>query len=196
STWQSRKGKANCNCKLIISEFLTILIYGSGTVDRHSRVRLVASRYTADLRSHFKHSTLPIQTFSVYIIYEYFVSAPVQTASGKADLRALHEKEKRAKGGLMRNQFFLLVLTCSFTYYVVHGYLFPMITSLSWICWIFPKFVLAQQLGSRLYGLGIDVIGIDWSTISSYLGSPLVSPWFAIANVVVGFVFVMVFYVE
>ncbi|KAH9311294.1 hypothetical protein KI387_026329, partial [Taxus chinensis] len=105
--------------------------------------------------------------------------------------RALHEKEKRPKGGLTRNQFFLLVLTCSFAYYVLPGYLFPMITSLSWICWIFPKSVLAQQLGSGLYGLGIGVIGIDWSTISSYLGSPLASPWFATANVAVGFVFVM-----
>ncbi|KAH9311292.1 hypothetical protein KI387_026327, partial [Taxus chinensis] len=105
--------------------------------------------------------------------------------------RALHEKEKRPKGGLTRNQFFLLVFTCSFAYYVLPGYLFPMITSLSWICWIFPKSVLAQQLGSGLYGLGIGVIGIDWSTISSYLGSPLASPWFATANVAVGFVFVM-----
>ncbi|GLJ26001.1 hypothetical protein SUGI_0498760 [Cryptomeria japonica] len=105
--------------------------------------------------------------------------------------RALHEKEQRPKGGLTRNQFFLVVLTCSFAYYVLPGYLFPMITSLSWICWIFPKSVLAQQLGSGLYGLGIGALGIDWSTISSYLGSPLASPWFAIANVAVGFALVM-----
>lgn len=69
--------------------------------------------------------------------------------------------------------------------------MFPMITSLSWVCWIFPKSVMAQQLGSGMEGLGIGVIGLDWSTISSYLGSPLASPWFAIANVAVGFGFVM-----
>ncbi|KAF2313506.1 hypothetical protein GH714_011296 [Hevea brasiliensis] len=50
---------------------------------------------------------------------------------------------------------------------------------------------IVQQLGSGLYGLGIGALGIDWSTISSYLGSPLASPWFATANVAVGFVFVM-----
>jgi hypothetical protein len=66
-----------------------------------------------------------------------------------------------------------------------------MLTSLSWICWIFPKSILAQQLGSGLYGLGIGAFGLDWSTISSYLGSPLASPWFATANVAAGFVFVM-----
>lgn len=80
---------------------------------------------------------------------------------------------------------------CSFAYYVFPGYLFTMLTSLSWICWIFPTSVLAQQLGSGLYGLGVGAVGLDWSTISSYLGSPLASPWFATANVAAGFVFVM-----
>lgn len=61
----------------------------------------------------------------------------------------------------------------------------------SWKCWIFPKSVVAQQVGSGLYGLGVAAVGIDWSTISSYLGSPLASPWFATANVSAGFVLVM-----
>ncbi|XP_059442305.1 oligopeptide transporter 7 [Corylus avellana] len=105
--------------------------------------------------------------------------------------RALHEREERPKGGLTRTQFFLIAFMCSFAYYVFPGYLFEMLTSLSWICWIFPKSVLAQQLGSGLYGLGIAAVGLDWSTISAYLGSPLASPWFATANVAAGFVFVM-----
>ncbi|KAK1284931.1 Oligopeptide transporter 7 [Acorus calamus] len=105
--------------------------------------------------------------------------------------RALHEKEERPKRGTTRNQFFLIAFICSFAYYVFPGYLFQMLTSLSWICWIFPHSVIAQQLGSGLYGLGIGAIGLDWSTISSYLGSPLASPWFATANVAAGFVFIM-----
>ncbi|OAY72107.1 Oligopeptide transporter 7, partial [Ananas comosus] len=104
---------------------------------------------------------------------------------------ALHEKEERPKGSLTRNQFFMVAFICSFAYYVFPGYLFQMLTSLSWICWIFPQSVLAQQLGSGLRGLGIGAIGLDWSTISSYLGSPLASPWFATANIAVGFVFIM-----
>ncbi|PON73569.1 Tetrapeptide transporter [Parasponia andersonii] len=105
--------------------------------------------------------------------------------------RALHEKERRRRGSVTRTQFFLIAFLCSFAYYVFPGYLFEMLTSLSWICWIFPNSVLAQQLGSGLYGLGIGAFGIDWSTISSYLGSPLASPWFATANVAVGFFIVM-----
>ncbi|KAI4381009.1 hypothetical protein MLD38_007128 [Melastoma candidum] len=101
--------------------------------------------------------------------------------------RALHEKEERPNGGLSRNQFFILAFICSFCYYVLPGYLFPMLTSLSWICWLFPQSVTAQQIGSGLHGLGAAAIGLDWSTMSSYLGSPLASPWFATANVAVGF---------
>lgn len=105
--------------------------------------------------------------------------------------RALHEREKRASGGVTRTQFFMMGFVCSFAYYVFPGYLLEMLTSLSWICWIFPKSVVAQQVGSGLYGLGVAAVGIDWSTISSYLGSPLASPWFATANVAAGFVLVM-----
>ncbi|KAF3640460.1 Oligopeptide transporter 8 [Capsicum annuum] len=105
--------------------------------------------------------------------------------------RALHEKEERAKNELTRNQFFLIAFLCSFAYYVFPGYLFPMLSSLSWLCWIFPTSVLAQQLGSGLHGLGIGAIGLDWSSISSYLGSPLASPWFATANIAVGYFLIM-----
>lgn len=69
--------------------------------------------------------------------------------------------------------------------------MFTMISTVSWVCWLAPKSVLVQQLGSGLSGLGIGSFGIDWATISAYLGSPLASPWFATANVAVGFFLVM-----
>ncbi|KAI3981907.1 hypothetical protein MKX01_041170 [Papaver californicum] len=80
----------------------------------------------------------------------------------------------RAKGGLSRTQFFLIAFICSFAYYVLPGYLFPMLTSLSWVC-------------SGMKGLGLGAIGLDWSYVSSYLGSPLASPWFATVKMAVGF---------
>ncbi|WCJ32636.1 oligopeptide transporter [Euphorbia peplus] len=105
--------------------------------------------------------------------------------------RALHEKEERRRGRLTRNQFFIVAFVCSFAYYVFPGYLLEKLTSLSWICWIFPASVLAHQLGSGLHGLGIGSIGLDWATVSSYIGSPMASPWFATANVAAGFALIM-----
>ncbi|KAH7659580.1 Oligopeptide transporter OPT protein [Dioscorea alata] len=101
--------------------------------------------------------------------------------------RALHEKEQRPKGHLTRNQFFVIAFVSSFAYYVFPGYLFKMLTSLSWICWVFPESVLAHQLGSGMHGLGVAAIGLDWSTVCAYLDSPLASPWFATANIATGF---------
>ncbi|KAI3891831.1 hypothetical protein MKW92_052718 [Papaver armeniacum] len=104
--------------------------------------------------------------------------------------RALHEKDNRKKGGMTRTQFFMIVLISSFAYYILPGYLFPMLTSLSWVCWVFPKSVLAHQLGSGMSGLGIGAISLDWSA-TAYLSSPLANPWFATANVAVGFALIM-----
>lgn len=47
--------------------------------------------------------------------------------------------------------------------------------------------VLAQ-LTSGYNGLGMLAVSFDWSTIVSYLLSPLVVPWWAITNIAVGFI--------
>jgi hypothetical protein len=100
-------------------------------------------------------------------------------------IRALHEKEER---GMTRGKFFLIALICSFAWYLVPGYLFPTISTVSWVCWAFPKSVTMHQIGSGMNGIGIGAFTLDWSVVASFLQSPLVSPFFAIVNVFVGFV--------
>ncbi|CAM8930566.1 unnamed protein product [Rhodiola kirilowii] len=105
--------------------------------------------------------------------------------------RALHDKAKRPKGSVTRTQFFVVVLLTSFAYHTFPAYLFMMLSSVSWVCWLAPSSVLIQQVGSGLSGLGLGSFGVDWTVIASYLGSPLASPWFATANIAVGFALVM-----
>ncbi|KAL1820061.1 hypothetical protein ACET3Z_014930 [Daucus carota] len=105
--------------------------------------------------------------------------------------RALHEKEKRPKGGMTRTQSFLICLICGFVYYLFPGYFFQLLTTVSWVCWLAPKSVFIQQLGSGSQALGIGSFGFDWATICAYLDTPLASPWFATVNVAVGFIFAM-----
>jgi OPT oligopeptide transporter protein len=105
----------------------------------------------------------------------------------------LHEKEKRPKGSLSRFQFFIVVLTLSFVYYIVPNFFFPSITALSFVCWIYKDSVLAQLLGSGLHGFGLGAIAFDWSTITAFLGSPLAIPTHVLVNSVAGFV--LLFYV-
>lgn len=105
--------------------------------------------------------------------------------------RALHEVEIRKKGGLTRLQFFIVVLVSSFSYYIIPNYLFPSITALSFVCWIWKDSVTAQQIGSGLHGIGLGSFALDWSTVASFLGSPLATPGFAIVNILVGFILVV-----
>ncbi|XP_072955559.1 oligopeptide transporter 4-like [Typha angustifolia] len=98
--------------------------------------------------------------------------------------RALHEKDDRR---MSRAKFFLIALVCSFSWYAIPGYLFPTLTTISWVCWIFSKSVTAQQLGSGMNGLGIGAFTLDWTAVASYLYSPLVSPFFAIVNTFAGY---------
>ncbi|KAI3887025.1 hypothetical protein MKX03_025599 [Papaver bracteatum] len=99
--------------------------------------------------------------------------------------RALHEKDERR---MSRTKFFVIALVCSFVWYAVPGYLFTTLTSVSWVCWTFSKSVTAQQLGSGMSGLGLGAFSLDWSTVASFLSSPLICPFFAIVNIFVGYV--------
>nr|KYP46246.1 Oligopeptide transporter 2 [Cajanus cajan] len=99
--------------------------------------------------------------------------------------RALHEKERRR---MSKEKFFLIALICSFAWYVVPGFLFPTLSIISWVCWIFPRSVTAHQIGSGKSGLGLGSFSLDWTTVAAFLGNPLVTPFFATANIIVGYV--------
>ncbi|GMN58311.1 hypothetical protein TIFTF001_027403 [Ficus carica] len=88
-------------------------------------------------------------------------------------------------------KFFLIALICSFSWYVFPGYLFTTLTNISWICWIFSKSVTAQQIGSGMRGLGLGSFTLDWTAVASFLFSPLISPFFAIVNVFLGYVLII-----
>ncbi|XP_012068073.1 oligopeptide transporter 4 [Jatropha curcas] len=104
----------------------------------------------------------------------------------------LHEKgDPSNEHRISRVKFFLIALTCSFIWYLFPGYLFQTLQSLAWVCWAFPKSVTANQIGSGMRGLGIGALTLDWSTVASFLYSPLLSPFFVVVNVFVGYVLVM-----
>ncbi|XP_057990340.1 oligopeptide transporter 4-like [Hevea brasiliensis] len=119
-----------------------------------------------------------------------YVVEPAQMWWPNTLFRALHEKDENDRC-MTRAKFFLIAVICSFSWHVVPGYLFTTVTSISWVCWVFSKSVTAQQLGSGMKGLGLGAITLDWSAVASFLFSPLISPFFAIANVFVGYVLML-----
>ncbi|XP_047943134.1 oligopeptide transporter 3-like [Salvia hispanica] len=101
--------------------------------------------------------------------------------------RALHERESKSMG-MTRMRFFLICMAASFIYYLFPGYLFQILTFFSWVCWVWPRSITAQQIGSGYHGLGVGAFTLDWAGISAYHGSPLVTPFSSILNVMVGFI--------
>ncbi|KAF7727693.1 hypothetical protein EC973_007249 [Apophysomyces ossiformis] len=90
---------------------------------------------------------------------------------------------------LTRNKFFLIAFVASFCWYFFPGYIIPVLTSISWICWIKKDSVLVSQLGSGLNGLGLGSFTLDWSSLAAWYPSPLAIPWVVQANMLAGFVF-------
>ncbi|KAF9114526.1 hypothetical protein BGX27_010583 [Mortierella sp. AM989] len=104
--------------------------------------------------------------------------------------RSLHSASNSPsdEGRMNKMTFFLFVTAGAFVWQWFPSLIFPTVGVISWLCWINPENVVLSQLtGSN--GLGIGTISLDWTAVSYYV-QPLVSPWFAQVNILVGFIFV------
>ncbi|KAI6022279.1 OPT oligopeptide transporter protein-domain-containing protein [Pisolithus microcarpus] len=90
-------------------------------------------------------------------------------------------------GGLSRERFFLYAFLSAFVWYFFPGYIFQALSYFSWVTWIWPDNAAIAQLFGYVHGMGMSIITFDWAQIA-YIGSPLATPWWAAANVLMGFV--------
>ncbi|KAH8096862.1 small oligopeptide transporter [Cristinia sonorae] len=92
------------------------------------------------------------------------------------------------RSGLSRERFFTYAFIGATLWYFVPGYLFSALSMFSWVCWIAPNNVKVNLLFGYRSGMGFSLLTLDWNQVA-LIGSPLVTPWWAEANVVAGFVF-------
>ncbi|KAF8908210.1 oligopeptide transporter [Gymnopilus junonius] len=92
------------------------------------------------------------------------------------------------RDGLSRERFFLYAFVAAIIWYIIPGYLFQALSVFSWVCWIWPDNVKVNQLFGYHSGLGFSLLTLDWNQIA-FIGSPLATPWWAEANVMIGFFF-------
>jgi OPT family small oligopeptide transporter len=89
-----------------------------------------------------------------------------------------------------RYKLFLYIGTASFIWYWFPGWIFKGLSYFTWIAWIAPNNVLVNKIFGGYSGYGLMPTSFDWSVYSGYMASPLIPPFHAIANVLVGiFVF-------
>ncbi|TFY75549.1 hypothetical protein EWM64_g8464 [Hericium alpestre] len=102
-------------------------------------------------------------------------------------LNTLHAEDDEGTGGVTRYRFFLYVCLGAFFFFYLPGYLFQALSVFSWVCWIAPNNIPLNQLFGVENGLGMSIITFDWSRIT-WVGSPLMIPWWAEVHIFVGFV--------
>ncbi|KKY37600.1 putative small oligopeptide transporter [Diaporthe ampelina] len=87
-----------------------------------------------------------------------------------------------------RYKWFLIVFCSAFVWYWFPGWIFQGLSYFCWVTWIAPENVIVNQLFGGVSGYGLLPISLDWTIISGYLGSPLIPPFYAIANTMVGLI--------
>ena len=92
-----------------------------------------------------------------------------------------------------RYKLFLIIFCGAFVWYWFPGWIFKGLSYFTWICWIAPNNVTVNKIFGGYSGYGLMPITFDWTVISGYLGSPLIPPFHAIANVLIGIVVFFIF---
>lgn len=88
-----------------------------------------------------------------------------------------------------RYKWFLYVFAASFVWYWFPGVIFQGLTYFAFVTWIKPNNPVVNQLFGQYTGISLLPITFDWTNITGYVYSPLISPWHAIGNIALGTVF-------
>ncbi|KAI1425520.1 OPT-domain-containing protein [Xylaria sp. FL1777] len=114
------------------------------------------------------------------------------TLMSAAMFTTLHKEQNEPANGwkITRWNFFFVVWLCSFVFYFLPGLLFPALSYFNVITWFAPDNVVVANLFGVASGLGLFPITFDWAQIA-YIGSPLLTPFWASMNVIGGLVIVM-----
>ncbi|KAI1774277.1 small oligopeptide transporter [Hypoxylon cercidicola] len=91
-----------------------------------------------------------------------------------------------------RYRYFLYVFLGGFVWYWFPGWIAQFLSFFVFPTWIAPQNTIVNQLFGGVSGLGLIPITFDWTVVSGYINSPLVTPWHAIANTAIGLVSLMV----
>lgn len=104
---------------------------------------------------------------------------------------ALHDRTKPdpesvAGWKIGKYQMFLCAMIGSFCWYWFPGYIAPFLSVFAWVTWIKPQNAVINQLFGGVTGLSLIPMTFDWTQISGFNFSPLIAPWYAISNTMIG----------
>lgn len=114
------------------------------------------------------------------------------TLMSTAMFATMHKNENKVANGwtISRYRFFVYIWAAACAWYFLPGLLMPALSYFNVVTWFAPDNVVVSNLFGVSSGLGLFPMTFDWAQIA-YIGSPLLTPWWAAANVVAGLVSVM-----
>ncbi|KAJ4294829.1 hypothetical protein N0V88_005063 [Collariella sp. IMI 366227] len=114
------------------------------------------------------------------------------TLMSAAMFTTLHKEENKEANGwrISRWKFFYVVCLGAFLFYFLPGLLMPALSYFNVVTWFAPDNVVVANLFGVVSGLGLFPLTFDWAQVA-YIGSPLLTPFWAAMNVVGGLVVVM-----
>jgi OPT family oligopeptide transporter len=114
------------------------------------------------------------------------------TLMSAAMFSTLHKDENKEANGwrMSKWKFFYVVWMAAFLFYFLPGLLMPALSYFNVVTWFAPDNVVVANLFGVVSGLGLFPMTFDWAQIA-YIGSPLLTPFWAAMNVVGGLVIVM-----
>ncbi|KAI1763463.1 OPT-domain-containing protein [Hypoxylon sp. FL1150] len=114
------------------------------------------------------------------------------TLMSAAMFTTLHKEENKPANGwrISRWKFFFIIWIAGFAFYFLPGLLMPALSYFNVITWFAPDNVVVANLFGVVSGLGLFPLTFDWAQIA-YIGSPLLTPFWAAMNVIGGLVIVM-----
>ncbi|KAL7940813.1 small oligopeptide transporter, OPT family [Trichoderma barbatum] len=102
-----------------------------------------------------------------------------------------HAPEDTSQTGswsISRYRYFIYVAVGSFVWYWLPGFLFKGLSVFTFVTWIRPNDPVINQLFGGIGGIALLPLTLDWTVVSPYVLSPLIPPWYAIANTLIGVV--------
>ncbi|KAI0857225.1 OPT oligopeptide transporter protein-domain-containing protein [Xylaria cubensis] len=130
-----------------------------------------------------------MRKFLVYPASMIWPDTLVAIALMNAMYETKHIKDPSIIGGNMsRYRWFGLVALGSGVYYFIPGFLAQFLSVTAVATWFAPQNAVVNQLFGGITGLSVIPITFDWTQVAGYIGSPLVVPWHAIANTLIGVV--------
>ncbi|KAI6005109.1 OPT oligopeptide transporter [Pisolithus orientalis] len=192
-TWSLNPGPFNIKEHVVITVMANLVVNGAYATDILATQRSFYNQSLSNSYQYFLVLATQLIGFSLGGLLRRFLVYPCSmiwpgALVNSALFNTLHRTYgKPERRHISRGKFFAIVVACSFLWYFLPGYLWTGLSVFNWVCWIVPTNVAVNSLFGTSTGLGMGLLTFDWSMIS-YIGSPLVTPWWSEANTAVGLV--------